>query len=61
MVAIADILHGKHTGQPVELRGWIYRTRTMGGKAFVVLRDATGILQVTVGKDAVPAEAFAAA
>ena len=61
MVAIADILHGKETGKPVELRGWIYRTRTVGGKAFVVLRDATGVLQVTIAKDAVPAEAFAAA
>ncbi len=60
MVAIADLLHGKRTGKPVELKGWIYRTRTMGGKAFVVLRDATGILQVTVAKDAVPPEAFAA-
>ncbi len=61
MVAIADVLHGQHTGKPVELKGWIYRTRTMGGKAFVVLRDATGILQVTIAKDAVSAEAFAAA
>lgn len=61
MVAIADILKGGHTGQTVELRGWIHRTRTMGGKAFVVLRDATGILQVTLAKDAVSPEAFAAA
>ena len=61
MVAIADILHGKQTGKSLELRGWIYRTRTVGGKAFVVLRDATGILQVTIAKDAVPVEAFAAA
>ncbi len=61
MVGIAEVLHGQHTGKPVELKGWIYRTRTVGGKAFVVLRDATGILQVTIAKDAVPAEAFAAA
>jgi asparaginyl-tRNA synthetase len=61
MVAVADLLHGKHTGQRVELKGWIYRTRTVGGKAFVVLRDATGILQVAIAKDAVSPEAFAAA
>ncbi|HYT00153.1 MAG TPA: asparagine--tRNA ligase [Thermoplasmata archaeon] len=61
MVSIADILKGRHTGERVELRGWIYRTRTMGGKAFVVLRDSTGILQATIAKDAVPAKAFAAA
>ena len=61
MVAIAEILKGTHTGASVELKGWIYRIRTMGGKAFVVLRDATGIAQVTIGKDKVPAESFAAA
>ncbi len=61
MVAIADILKGGHVGQTVELHGWIYRTRTIGGKAFVVLRDATGILQLTIARDVVPAEAFAAA
>jgi asparaginyl-tRNA synthetase len=61
MVAIADILKGGHTGHAVELRGWIYRTRTMGGKAFVVVRDATGILQVTISKDAVSGDALAAA
>ena len=61
MVSIADILKGRHVGEAVELRGWIYRTRTVGGKAFVVLRDATGILQCTVAKDAVPPQGFAEA
>jgi len=58
---IADILKGTYTGQDIELRGWIYRTRTVGGKAFVVLRDSTGILQLAVAKDVVPAEQFEAA
>lgn len=61
MVAIAEILHGQHTGAPVELKGWIYRTRSVGGKAFVVLRDATGTIQATVAKDKVSAKDFAAA
>src|SRR5213596_2235403 len=61
MVSIAEILKGRHTGKEVELRGWIYRTRSVGGKAFVVVRDATGIVQVAISRDAVPAEAFAAA
>ena len=61
MVPIAEILKGRQTGKAVELRGWIYRTRTVGGKAFVVVRDATGILQVTISRDAVSADAFAAA
>src|SRR3989454_578346 len=61
MVSIAEILKGRHTGKEVELRGWIYRTRSVGGKAFVVVRDATGIVQVAISRDAVPTEAFAAA
>src|SRR5437867_1911502 len=61
MVSVAEILKGRHTGKEVELRGWIYRTRSVGGKAFVVVRDATGTVQVAISRDAVPAEAFAAA
>jgi asparaginyl-tRNA synthetase len=61
MVSIREILQGSHVGQSVELKGWIYRTRTVGGKIFVVLRDATGIIQVTISRDAVPEKAFAAA
>src|SRR5436309_16026819 len=60
MVSIKEILKGLHTGKPVELRGWIYRTRSVGGKAFVVVRDATGIVQVAISRDGVPAAAFAA-
>ncbi len=61
MVSIAEIVQGRHTGKTVELRGWIYRTRSVGGKVFVVLRDATGILQVAISRDAVPEKSFAAA
>src|SRR2546427_12321811 len=61
MVSIAEILKGRHTGKTVELRGWIYRTRSVGGKAVVVVRDATGIVQVAISRDALPAESFAAA
>src|SRR2546428_4438075 len=61
MVSIAEILKGRHTGKAVELRGWIYRTRSVGGKAFVVVRDATGIVQVALSRASVPAEAFMAA
>lgn len=61
MVAIAEILKGDRVGKEVELRGWIYRTRTVGTKSFVVVRDATGIIQCTISKDLVPAKSFAAA
>ena len=61
MVQIADVLAGRLTGREVELRGWIYRTRTVGGKVFVVVRDATGVVQVTVTKGEVRPEQFEAA
>src|SRR2546430_2545574 len=61
MVSIEEILKGHHTGKAVELRGWIYRTRTVGGKAFVVVRDSTGTIQVAIARDVVSAEAFKAA
>jgi asparaginyl-tRNA synthetase len=61
MVSVGEIRKGKHTGKAVELRGWIYRTRTVGGKAFVVVRDGTGTIQVTLSRDAVPAKSFEAA
>src|SRR2546427_12781280 len=61
MVQIKDIRSGKLTGREVELKGWIYRTRTAGGKVFVVLRDATGVLQVAITKGDVPPDHFEAA
>src|SRR2546426_921828 len=61
MVQIKDILSGKLTGREVELKGWIYRTRTLGGKVFVVLRDSTGVLQIAITKGEVPPEQFEAA
>ncbi|MEK6852135.1 MAG: amino acid--tRNA ligase-related protein, partial [Candidatus Thermoplasmatota archaeon] len=61
MPKIADVLRGAFTGQDIELRGWIYRTRTIGGKAFVVLRDSSGVLQVALSKESLPPEQFEAA
>src|SRR5688572_18593976 len=46
--AVADILAGRKTGQPVRLRGWVHRQRTAGKMAFVVLRDGSGTIQCTV-------------
>ncbi|MDX1534499.1 MAG: amino acid--tRNA ligase-related protein, partial [Thermoplasmata archaeon] len=52
-VAIGDILGGDCTGQSVEVRGWVYRTRSSGGIAFLLLRDATGVVQSTFRKEEV--------
>ena len=48
-------------GDSVSIRGWVHRTRSSGGLAFVVLRDATGVIQCAVKKNAVSEADFAAA
>jgi asparaginyl-tRNA synthetase len=47
-----------HIGQTVELRGWVYNTRSGGKIRFLILRDGTGYLQCVAGAADVPAEAF---
>ena len=36
----------QHVGQSVELKGWLYKKRLMGGLNFLVLRDRAGIVQI---------------
>jgi len=48
-------------GSTVHLRGWVLRTRSSGGILFFLLRDRTGIVQVTGRRDALGEEAFDAA
>lgn len=43
MVYIADLKH--HVGQKVELKGWVYNTRSSGKVKFLLMRDGTGIAQ----------------
>ncbi len=57
-VKAGDILGGKHTGKKVEVRGWIYRSRSSGGIAFILLRDSSGIVQLTFGRDQLGDQAF---
>ena len=47
--------------QEAEVRGWIYRARSSGAIVFLVLRDSTGIIQVTVKKGNLPDAEFEAA
>lgn len=56
--AIKDILAGKYEDQEVNVRGWIYRTRSSGKIAFITLRDASGIIQATVAKNDVEEKDF---
>ena len=61
MLSTKEVLSKDRIGKKVEVRGWIYRTRSSGGIVFAVLRDAMGIVQVTIKKGNVPEDQFAAA
>ncbi|UCD93084.1 MAG: asparagine--tRNA ligase [Methanobacteriota archaeon] len=61
MPKIAEMLSEQYEGKDVEIAGWIYRTRSSGSLVFVVLRDSSGIVQVTVNRDEIPEEDFLAA
>ncbi|OGS42159.1 MAG: asparagine--tRNA ligase [Euryarchaeota archaeon RBG_16_62_10] len=54
MLAIKVALSKDLVGRKVQIRGWVYRTRCSGGIVFAVVRDVTGIMQVTVKKGGVP-------
>lgn len=48
-------------GQEVVLKGWVHRRRDHGGVIFVDLRDRTGLCQVVISPETLPAEEFAKA
>jgi len=49
---------GKHDGQTVTIRGWLYNLRESGKLLFPQFRDGSGVIQVVVPKNAVAAEVF---
>ena len=55
---IDEILKGKKTGKTVNIRGWIFRTRSSGNIVFTVIRDVTGIIQATIKKGNLPDKEF---
>jgi len=61
MPSIKSALAKEMVGKKTSIRGWVYRTRSSGGIVFAVVRDVTGIMQVTVKKGGVPHEDFDAA
>jgi len=58
VTTIRDI--GKHEGQTVTIRGWLYNLRESGKLLFPQFRDGSGIIQGVVPKNAVTPEVFAA-
>ena len=57
-VPIKQLLDSPIVGGEATVRGWIYRTRSSGKIVFAVVRDSTGIIQVTVKKGALADEEF---
>src|SRR5690348_7584398 len=51
---------GKHDGETVEIRGWLYNLRESGKLLFPQFRDGSGVIQGVVAKNAVPPEVFEA-
>ena len=49
--SIGETLSGKCTGKTIRIRGWVHRQRSSGKLAFLVIRDASGIIQVAVKKE----------
>src|SRR5271165_4500779 len=56
VTTIAEI--GKHEGQTVTLRGWLYNLRESGKLLFPQFRDGSGIIQGVVVKSQVSPELF---
>jgi len=46
--AIDNILTGRFTGKRVNIRGWVYRKRESKDTIFIIMRDASGVIQCTV-------------
>ena len=45
-VYVEDLASAK--GQDVEIRGWVYNTRSSGRIRFILVRDGTGLVQATI-------------
>ncbi len=58
VTTIAEI--GKHDGQSVTIRGWLYNLRESGKLLFPQFRDGSGVIQGVVPKNAVTPEVFEA-
>lgn len=56
ITTIAEV--GKHEGQAVTIRGWLYNLRESGKLLFPIFRDGTGLIQGVVPKSAVSPEVF---
>lgn len=49
---------GQHTGEPVEIAGWLYNLRKSGKIIFPIIRDGSGIIQCVGVKAQLPEDVF---
>jgi asparaginyl-tRNA synthetase len=56
ITTIAEV--GRHDGEAVTIRGWLYNKRESGKLIFPIFRDGTGVIQGVVPKNQVPPEVF---
>ena len=56
ITTIAEV--GRHEGQAVTIRGWLYNMRESGKLLFPIFRDGTGMIQGVVPKNEVSPEVF---
>jgi asparaginyl-tRNA synthetase len=49
---------GRHDGQTVTIRGWLYNLRESGKLLFPIFRDGSGVIQGVVAKNQVAPEVF---
>lgn len=52
---------GRHEGEEITIKGWLYNKRSSGKIMFLLVRDGTGTVQCVTVKNNVPAETFAGA
>jgi asparaginyl-tRNA synthetase len=55
---VSSILNGRHTGEKVQVHGWLDNMRSSGGIHFFIIRDGTGVVQCTMKKGKVDDEKF---
>jgi asparaginyl-tRNA synthetase len=56
ITTIAEV--GRHDGETVTIRGWLYNKRESGKLIFPIFRDGTGVIQGVVPKNQVTPEVF---
>jgi asparaginyl-tRNA synthetase len=58
VVRVAEL--GRHVGETVEIRGWLYNKRSSGKIAFLLIRDGSGLVQGVMVESEVDAETWSA-